>query len=200
MIGVFMRNVLNQWTIKSALCLGISLAATGIASGQASVTAQRGAEIAPWVQTTYLRPDYGQPNNIGYTVGGDYTRFIRSVVQPSLEIRYTSASGTQVNESSFTGGLKLQTTIYGVHPYATMLAGTGHITFVHPVSANYPGDTSFVYSLGGGLEFNVLPSWKLRADFTDQHWDLDPAILTPMAFSVGVSYSIPFHGGGGWVH
>src|SRR5271167_2888023 len=106
-----MRNLLNHWTTKSALYLGISLAATGIASAQASVTAQRGAEIAPWVQTTYLRPDWGQPNNIGYTVGADYTRFIRSVVQPSLEVRYNRANGTQVSESSFTGGIKLQATI-----------------------------------------------------------------------------------------
>jgi hypothetical protein len=193
-----MRNLLNHWTTKSALYLGISLAATGIASAQASVTAQRGAEIAPFVQTTMLRPDWGQTNNIGFSAGVDYTRFIRSIVQPSLELRFTNASGKNVGEHTFTGGLKLATTIYGIHPYAVLLAGTGGIKFMNPIDT-YGSDTSFVYAAGGGAEFYVRPQWKVRADFIDQHWDLDPQILTPMAFSVGVSYSVPFHGGG-WSH
>jgi hypothetical protein len=194
-----MRNLLNHWTSKFAVSLGIAFAATGIASAQASVTAQRGAEISPFVQTTLLRPDWGQTNNIGYTVGVDYTRFIRSIVQPSLELRMSSASGKTVNEKSYLGGFKLATTIHGVQPYATLLAGTGSIRFNYPV-AGYNTDTSFVYSIGGGAEFHVLPAWKVRADFAQQHWDLDPTILTPITMSVGISYSIPFHGGGGWVH
>ena len=41
----------------------------------------------------------------------------------------TSANGTTVNERSYTGGLKLQTSIHRVHPYATFLAGYGTIHF-----------------------------------------------------------------------
>jgi opacity protein-like surface antigen len=193
-----MRNPLNHWTTKSLLCIGMSLAATGIAMGQASVTAQRGAEIAPFVQTTLLRPDWGSTDNIGFSAGVDYTRFIRSIVQPSLELRMTDANGTNLGERSFTGGLKLGTSIHGIHPYGTFLAGTGLLTFTHPI-AYYKSDSAFVYSIGGGAEFNVLPSWKVRADFSQQHWALDPTTLTPMTFSLGVAYSIPFHGGG-WVH
>ena len=70
---------------------------------------------------------------------------------------------------------------------------------MHPVNG-YTGDNSFVYAIGGGAEFNVLPQWKVRADFTQQHWNLEPQILTPMTFSVGVAYSIAFHGNNGWVH
>ena len=194
-----MRNLLNHWTTKTALSLGIAIAATGMASAQASVTAQRGAEISPFIQTTLLRPDWGQTNNIGYTVGVDYTRFIHSIVQPSLELRMTGANGKNVGEKSYLGGFKLAATVHGVHPYATLLAGTGGITFMNPVDS-YGSDTSFVYALGGGLEFSVLQQWKVRADFAQQHWDLDPQLLTPITMSVGIAYSIPFHGGGGWVH
>ena len=95
-------------------------------------------------------------------------------------------------------GFKLETAIRRIHPYATLLAGMGYITFKNQPS--YSSDSSFTYSLGGGAEFNVLPSWKVRADFTEQHWNLDPQVLNPMSFGVGVSYSIPFHRSGGWVH
>jgi opacity protein-like surface antigen len=190
-----MRNLLTHWT-KTALCLGIAVAATGMASAQATVTAQRGAEIAPFVQTTLLRPDWGPQHDFGYTIGVDYTRFIRSILQPSLELRMTSASGTTVNEHSYLGGLKLATTIHGIQPYATLMAGTGSIRFNYPVQGSNT-DTSFVYAIGAGAEFRFLNSWKVRADFAQQHWNLDPDVLTPITMSVGIAYSIPFHGSGG---
>jgi hypothetical protein len=74
----------------------------------------------------------------------------------------------------------------------------GYITFKNQPS--YSSDSSFIYSLGGGAEFNVTQSWKVRADFAEQHWNLDPEILNPMSFGIGISYSIPFHKSGGWVH
>jgi opacity protein-like surface antigen len=185
--------------MKSALCLGLSLSATAIASAQADWTARRGTEIAPFMLTSLLSPDWGQTRNLGFTAGIDYTRFLRSVVQPSLELRFSNAPGINVGEHSFTGGLKIATTIHGIHPYATMLAGTGGITFMNPVDT-YGSDTSVVYSLGGGVELNVRPQWKLRADYSRQHWNLDPQTLTPTMYSVGVAYTIPFHGAGGWVH
>jgi hypothetical protein len=194
-----MRNLLHSWTMKSTLLLGISIAATGIASAQATVTAQRGAEIAPFVTTTLVSPDWGQTNNIGFTAGVDYTRFIRSIVQPSLDLRVTNANGKNVGERTYLGGFKIETTIKGVHPYAVLLAGTGYIKFMNPIDS-YGSDTSFVYALGGGADFHVTQSWKVRLEYTQQHWDLDPQILTPGNFSVGASYSIPFHANGGWVH
>jgi hypothetical protein len=187
-----MRNLLRRSTPKAALVLGVLFAATQVASAQAVVTGQRSAELAPFAMTTLITPDYGQAHNIGYTVGVDYTRFLRSIVQPSIEFRYTHANGSQVNESSYGGGLKLQTTIRNIHPYATVLIGQGNITFVHAVNSRI--DNSTMFSIGGGADFNVTRQWKLRADFTDQHWSLDPGSLTPMTFAVGIAYSVPFHG------
>jgi hypothetical protein len=193
-----MRDLLNHWSLKSALCLGISLATTGIVSAQAIVTAQRGAELAPFFETTLLTPDWGPTNNIGYTAGVDYTRYLRSIVQPGIELRFANANGLTVSERSFTGGLKLGTTVYGLHPYATLLAGTGTITFTHPIDT-YLFDTSFVYSIGAGMEFGLPHGWKMRTDFVQQNWNLDPHQLTPIALSVGFSYRVPFRAGG-WEH
>jgi len=193
-----MRNLLQNWTSKSALCLGISLAATAAASAQAMSVAQRGAEIAPFAQTTLLQPDWGPTANLGYTAGLDYTRFIRSIVQPSLELRVTSANGSTVSEHTYSGGLKLQTTIHRIHPYGVFLVGAGVIDFTHPtMSSNgpYASDDSKVYSVGGGAQFDVLSQWQLRLEFTQQHWNIEPQILTPQTLSVGVAYRIPFRKG-----
>jgi len=142
--------------------------------------AQRGGEFAPFVQTTLLSPDWGPTSNVGYTIGVDYTRFIRSIVQPSLEVRMTSANGSTVGERSYIGGLKLQTTIHGIHPYFTLLGGEGR---------------TFIYSLGGGAIIPIHSQLDLRLDFTHQQWNIDPQTLTPVTLSVGVAYRLPFHNG-----
>jgi Outer membrane protein beta-barrel domain len=193
-----MRNPLSYWTTKSALFLGVSLAATGIAPAQATVVGQRGAEITPFVQTTVLMPDWGQTNNIGFTGGVDYTHFIRSIVQPSLELRVTNATGITVGERTYSGGIKLQAAIRKVHPYGVFLVGAGVISFVHPTMTSnglYSSDESNVYTMGGGAAFDVLSQWQVRGEFTEQHWDIQPQILTPKTFSVGIAYRIPFHNG-----
>lgn len=185
-----MRNLLHLSTFKTAFLLGILAATAQAASAQALVTAQRGAEITPFAQATLISPDWGQTNNLGYTFGIDFTRFIRSpFVQPSLELRMNSAGGTTVLERSYVGGFKFQTRIHGIHPYATVLAGDGSITFTHPING-YLGDNSFVLSVGGGAEFNVTHQLALRLDFTNQFWNLDPQSLTPLTFGVGVAYHI----------
>ncbi len=170
------------------------VASTRIASAQAMEAAQRGGEIAPFIQTTLLSPDWGPTNNVGYTVGVDYTHFIRSIVQPSLELRMISANGRTVGERSYIGGLKLQTTIHGIHPYFTLLGGEGTISFTNSTSS-YRGDNSFVYSLGAGATIPIHAQLDLRLDFTHQQWNIDPQTLTPVTLSAGIAYRLPFHNG-----
>jgi opacity protein-like surface antigen len=188
MLSIFSRRALTL-----TLLFGATAAAVKHAGAQAIPTMERGAEFAPFVQTTILNPDWGQTHNLGYTVGFDYTRFIPTLVQPSLEFRMTHASGRTVNQTTYLGGLKFQTTIHGVHPYGVVLAGKGIITFNYFYNGGLKGDDSAVYAYGGGAEFNVKRSWKLRAEYTQQHWNLDPNTLTPSAFGFGLAYSVPFH-------
>jgi hypothetical protein len=193
-----MRNPLNHWILKTAIILGALVTVPAVVSAQAYVAGQRGAEITPFVQSTVLSPDWGSQHNIGFTAGVDYTRLIQTIIQPSLELRYVTANGQTVSEHSFTGGLKFGMTFRGIHPYATLLAGSGIIDFTHP-QPGYPSDGGFVYSFGAGADFNVMQNWRIRADFIHQNWNIDPETLTPVAVSIGVSYRIPFHTGG-WVH
>lgn len=186
---------LSHCSIWKVACLCVVLLTSArLAPAQAMEAAQRGGEFAPFVQTTLLSPDWGPTSNVGYTIGVDYTRFIRSIVQPSLEVRMTSANGSTVGERSYIGGLKLQTTIHGIHPYFTLLGGEGRITFTNPTNS-YVGDNTFIYSLGGGAIIPIHSQLDLRLDFTHQQWNIDPQTLTPVTLSVGVAYRLPFHNG-----
>jgi opacity protein-like surface antigen len=171
--------------------------AIGRADAQAFPTVQRGAEFAPFAQATLVNPDWGQTHNLGFTAGFDYTRFIPALVQPSLEFRVTHANGRTVNQTTYLGGFKLQTTIHNLHPYAVVLAGKGIVTFNYFYNGGLKGDDSAVYAYGGGLEFHPATSWKVRAEYTQQHWNLDPNTLTPSAIGIGVAYTVPFHNRGG---
>jgi hypothetical protein len=188
-----MRNLLH----RSTIILAVLLAATQVATAQAIVSAQRGSEIAPFAQATLISPDYGQSHNLGYTVGLDYTKFIRSsIVQPSIEFRYTSAKGITVNERSYAGGIKLQTTIHGIQPYATFLVGHGNIDLAVP-QGTYAGDNAIVLAYGGGADFPVTQLFRVRAEIMGQHWNLEQATLTPTTYGLGLVYVVPFHGHGG---
>ena len=181
--------------LRFAIVFAAASGAPTYASAQALPTVERHSEFATFAQGTMLRPDWGQTNNYGYSFGVDYTHFFSKFVQPGLELRFTRATGRTVNENTYLGGLKFQTTIHGIHPYALILAGKGIIKFNYN-NAGVSADNSFVYGLGGGAEVAVTRLLKIRADFVSQHWDLQPNTLTPAALNVGIAYTLPFHGRG----
>jgi len=189
-----LSNLLHRPILKAALVLGMLLSIARAAPAQALDAGERGTEIAPFAQYTVVAPDWGEDHDFGYTVGVDYTRFIRSILQPSLELRMSSVTGPTVGEKTYSGGLKLQTTIHGIRPYMTLLAGKGFITFDNPIN-NYISDSSFIVSAGCGVLFSAGHNVDLRLDFTHQNWNLDPQTLTPVTLGVGIAYRIPFHNG-----
>jgi hypothetical protein len=182
---------LYRRAVTSALVLGSALVVTVHGNAQALPSVDRGAELSTFVLATSINPDYGQTRNLGYSVGFDYTRFLPGLVQPSLELRYTHANGRTVNEQAILGGLRLQSTIRNVHPYFLLMAGRGVIAF-NFFNGSSSSNDAMVYAFGGGADLNVGRLWKVRADFSSQHWNLDPSTLTPSAISVGIAYRVPY--------
>jgi hypothetical protein len=187
-----MRSKLYR-ALRFAIVFAAASGATTHAPAQALPTVDRHSEFAAFAQGTMLRPDWGQTNNYGYSLGLDYTHFFGKFVQPGLELRFTRATGRTVNENTYLGGLKLQTTIHAIHPYALILAGKGIIKFNYN-NAGVTADNSLVYGLGGGVELAVTRLVRIRADFISQHWDLQPNTLTPATLNLGIAYTLPFHG------
>lgn len=184
-----MRNLLRSTVLPAAL-LALAFCASHTAAAQAIPTADRPTEIAPFFTATSVSPDWGSERDTGYTAGLDYTRLAR-VGQPALEFRVTSVTGIRVDEFSYGGGLKLQSASFGiVRPYATMLAGIGSIN-IHPGGPTISKSTNFMYALGGGFDVKLRSTFKLKADFLQQTWSFKPDHLTPIAVSIGLSYTLP---------
>ncbi|MDE1163070.1 MAG: outer membrane beta-barrel protein [Acidobacteriaceae bacterium] len=194
-------------TVALLLAAPFALACSCLpAHAQSVFTAEKGADIFVFGGYTYLKPDYGPDSvhNNGITLGADFTRYFRWPVTPSIEVRYTHASGPVVNEHTFSGGLKVGKTYRTrFHPYADILAGLGGVHYVTPPVPDYPDDTALAITYGGGVDIDVLDNWAVKADFQSQHWNLgknatikpdgEDYTLSPLAFTIGVSYRIPFH-------
>jgi hypothetical protein len=183
-----------MWTIGMYLAISVGV---GNAIGQSRTAARRSSEITVFGQATYLQPDWGADNNNwGATAGMALTPFIPLWVEPSFELRVSTAGGSEVTERTFSGGLKLATKVGRLHPYFVAEKGVGGIYFKHP-TINYNGkpyleDSSPIYVLGGGVEIQTVPHWQIRLDFSQQYWNLNPPRIGPMALSFGVTYRIPF--------
>jgi hypothetical protein len=177
------------------------------ARGQARITADKKAGVDVFGGFTGLDNDYYGPDyNYGVTLGGDYTHYIkryRGLIVPSFEVRGTLTPGGTVGQKTLEGGLKLATKYHRLQPYGDLLIGQGVITFPLPpdpvAGVKYrTRDSSFIYVYGGGLTYDVAPSFSFMADYQHQYWDLGRVGLTPpdrfypQAVTLGVVYHVPF--------
>ena len=78
-------------------------------------------------------------------------------------------------------------------PYAKLLVGAGEVNF--PYQLGHGG--YFAIAPGGGIDFNVKPRWRLRADYEYQIWPnavgipgIPSSALKPNGDSAGISYQI----------
>ena len=190
----FQRFILRPRVAASATFVIAAILATPAVRAQAVYTADRVDGFSVFGGYSYLNTDYGV-NDKGYIVGADYTHTIRSrFITPSLEVRYTGSTGPAITESSFAGGLKVETHFHRVHPYAAFLIGYGIINYV-PFNAN---DNSIIYGAAVGADINVTHQFAIKVDAQEQFWKLGQASseLTPESVSFGVLYRIP----AGWGH
>lgn len=189
------RMVLRLALLASALCL-LSLAPRQM-NAQATAARTREAGVSAFGMYSRVWTDYDIPGN-GYTFGGDYTRFY-SWASPSVEFRFKKGNGRAVNERTIGGGIRVERSFRYFRPYADFLLSSGTITFA---GKNYIGaqgtgsNGSIVYSLGGGLDYDISDRWSIRVDYQHEHWNVNktPLVeLTPVALSFGVRYRFSLH-------
>ena len=99
------------------------------------------------------------------------------------------STGPAITEDSFLGGLKVETHVRRIRPYAAFLVGYGIINYVQ-VNQN---DDSIAYAVALGADYNVTRQFAVKVDAMEQFWKLGNASneLTPTSLSVGVVYRLP---------
>ena len=166
---------------------------------QAVVTAEKTESLSAFVGLSRVAVSYNPDTDLGLTLGGLYTIHTRWRLDPSVELRGTLATGSNVSLDSGVVGFRLARPIARFRPYVNVLAGLGTITFHHP-SLMYNGqfyrhDGSVVYQYGLGTEYLVTPHWAAQVEYQQQNWDLGPqpdVPFSPGIFTVGIVYHLPF--------
>jgi hypothetical protein len=162
-------------------------------AAQAIPTAAKSLDIGVYGGYINSNSDYGPYRNTGEAFGIDFTQQFHFPIVPSLEARINLTNGPAVAERTYLPGIRGEYTLLHVlHPYAAAFVGPGTITF-NFANHGYQGDSSVVYSMGGGLNLDVTRNFGVMADFQYQHWSLGQNdTLTPALLLFGVTYRIPF--------
>lgn len=184
----------RNWS--SLALLGMMILCLVQARGQGEPGAARRIGLDAFAGFSRLSPDYGPQTNYGVLLGGDVSHALQHFT-PSVEFRYTYGTGATVAESSYLAGPKIEKKFGRLNPYATALFGYGSITFQHPVlypTGYYRNDNSFVYDVGGGLDYDLSRHFSVKADGQYQLWRLgsETSHMTPVALSFGLTYRLPF--------
>jgi hypothetical protein len=165
---------------------------------QATPAASRQGEISVYGAYSRVWPDYGVEKDNGAIFGAEYTRFMNSLLNPSLELRGKVVSGPNVNQRTWGGGIRGVHRFRNFYPYIDFLVSAGTIQFDRPfIDARgklYTSDNSIVYSAGGGVDYDITRHFAARVDYQFEHWNLGTnQSLTPEALSIGAVYHLTPH-------
>ena len=141
----------------------------------------------------------GGGKNIGITAGVDLGFGVFRGFLPTLEVRgtYPVDKGDVASESNFLGGLKVERQYRAFHPYVDVLFGRGQIEYAGVGQLNpsrtvlYQRSNSNIFAAGGGVDYDVSPSFAIKLDAQVQRWDVPVTTSgSANAFSgtVGVLY------------
>lgn len=191
MLGQNLQRLLLRFALTAAV-VALTLLAPERLCAQAAPTRSRAAGASAFVTYSRLAPDYSSDGN-AVTVGGDYTRFFK-FISPSIEARFKTGSGPAVTETTFGGGIRVETQIKYFHPYGDFLVSNGLISFAkkYYIGSNGNGsNNSLVYSFGGGVDYDFADQWAARFDYQSERWNLHSTpnvTLTPSIYSIGILY------------
>ncbi|MEO6922503.1 MAG: hypothetical protein ABI142_01635 [Bryocella sp.] len=160
-------------------------------------------ELSVFAGFSVVRPDIFNSTNTGVSAGAAYTFFFRKLpVDPSIALRGTYASGKSITERTVNIGLQLSRRYGHFHPYADFLIGGGTIVFAVVPPGGDHIDKGLAYTYGGGVDYDLTHSFRLRLDAQLQNMNFGPNYtykrqggdftLSPLLVTLGINYVIPF--------
>ena len=160
---------------------------TGVSHAQASrATAYRKADLQIGGYYIYGKSDYAPERFDG--LGGYITYDFKPHWGVEVNIRQINDTGVnKIYERTYEVGGRYVIRKGPFNPYARVSVGRGVFNFPQ----NRANLAYNLFSVGGGLDYNLIPSVNLRADYEYQNWLSFPSSgkgLTPQLISVGVAY------------
>jgi hypothetical protein len=166
------------------IALALLLGGASLLHAQATSTASRAGDLQIGAGFSIAKPDYGTQSFQGFTAYIDFSR--RSHF--GLEAQFHQVSSTNSDQSyqrTYEVGARYFRTYGHIMPYLKAMIGRGDF--------NYPyGQTDLSYTLYAGaigLDYQLGPHLRLRADYELQSWYNFPNQgLTPQIVSLAVAY------------
>ncbi len=178
-------SVLRSCTVWAALAIWALFLARPSALGQATSTASRAGDLQVGAGFALGSSNYHSESLRGFDLYGTFD--FKTHYGVELNFRQTSPSyGLDTYERTYeVGGRYVYPIGRSFRPYAKVMYGRGVF--------NYPNDIANLaynlYTLGGGLDYRLLPSINVRVDYEHQHWFGFPiAPLQPDIVTIGVAY------------
>lgn len=140
--------------------------------------------------------------NLGITAGVDLALPPVYHVRPGLEFRgtYPVDKGTISSQRSVLGGARVDLFLgHRYRPYVDALVGRGQMNYNNGFfyqNYEYILTTTWVYSLGGGVDLPLSDHFLLKLDGQAQHWGSVPVAsgsIWSKAGTVGVVYIFNFN-------
>jgi hypothetical protein len=186
----------------AALAFALAVA-TSNANAQSLPTATQAMELSGFGGVSGVYTGFFGGKNLGLTAGIDLALPEFKHIRPGIEVRgtYPIDKGTIASERSVLGGLKVNFLLgRRFQPYGDFLFGRGQINYVADnfyQNFDYVLTTGYVYSPGGGFDYQLTDHFRAKVDVQYQRFDSTPTTsgtLYSTQGTVGVVYVFDFNG------
>ena len=194
----------NRVVLPLALLL-VVLSWPGAVRAQSDPTAIQRMQLSAFGGLSAVYTGLGGGRNVGLTAGADLALPPVFRVRPTVEVRgtYPMDSGSIVSQKDALAGLRVDFLLgHRMHPYGDLLFGRGEMNYNSGYFyGNYEYDltTTWVYSPGGGVDFDLGEHFGVKADGQFQKWGSAPTAsgnVYSKVVTVAVVYRFNFNRGG----
>ena len=169
-------------------CFACVLSLTTWLHGQASPTASRIGSIQLGAGGMFASPDYGTSIYRDLTFYGDFD--FSQHLGAEFDIHFATNTPQDESEDTYMIGPRYTVRHKKFGAYGKALFGLGRFGFQSGSFSQPYTDSYFVYSLGGGVEYQATHHINVRAfDAEFQKWPgFPPHGLSPIVYTIGVAY------------
>jgi hypothetical protein len=169
---------------------------------QSLPTATQNLQLSVFAASTDTDTNLAGGENRSITAGADLTFPTFALFRPSIEARtsYPVEVGQVSSQKAFLLGPKIEYPRGRIHPYIDFLVGRGKMDYHDPGyifgNVRYISSTTMVYSVGTGVDYDLVRDLAFKADVQLQHWNTPATAsgnVTPLGLTLGAIYSFDFN-------
>lgn len=174
--------------LKKSLTLVLTLfGAVSFAAAQAEPTASRVGDLQIGAGFSNANTDYLPYRANGFTAYFDFdTKYHHLGLDGAF--RFINDSSSNIYEKTYEIGPRYSRSYGKFQPYVKLLYGRGVFNFANNgvTVANLAYN---MFAIGGGVDYHLIPSINVRADYEYQRWlGFPPNGLNPSVITIGAAY------------